>query len=61
MHQPYLKIYAMLSALSIETERNEKKEKRREKQNILVQSLLSHLGLTAKDQLKIHEHWTTSK
>jgi len=38
-----------------------KKKKGREKQNILVQSLLSQLGLTAKVQLKIHKHWTTFK
>lgn len=39
----------------------EKGKKRRENQNILVQSLLSHLGLTAKVQLKIHGHRTTLK
>lgn len=33
----------------------------REKQNILVQSPLPHLGLTAKVQLKIHKHQTTFK
>lgn len=33
----------------------------REKQNILVQILLPHLGLTANIQLKIHKHWTTFK
>lgn len=50
----------MLLALSTETERKGKKKKR-EKKNILVQGLLSQLGLTAKVQLKLHKHWMTFK
>lgn len=34
MHQLYLKIYAMLSALSIETEKEMRKKKRKKKRKV---------------------------